>query len=171
MDNLTITNEEAEKYTIKIPEIPQSINLSQSNVNEIEVVLGDYEFILKDGKTYFVKKKPQYPTSYAECTEVMGWAPAHIEGYNGKLIKCLQKLLICRDTYWKIAGEQMGLNKPWEPDWSSDLLKYYISFYNDEVDKCVIQYSNKILVFPTEEMRDTFYENFKELIEICKELL
>ena len=27
------------------------------------------------------------------------------------------------------------------------------------------------LAFPTEEMRDAFYENFKELIEECKELL
>ena len=30
---------------------------------------------------------------------------------------------------------------------------------------------NKILAFPTEEMRDAFYENFKDLIEQCKELL
>lgn len=29
--------------------------------DEVEVILGDYEFVLKDGKTYFVKKKPQYP--------------------------------------------------------------------------------------------------------------
>ena len=28
-----------------------------------------------------------------------------------------------------------------------------------------------ILAFPTAEMRDAFYENFKELIELCKELL
>lgn len=29
----------------------------------------------------------------------------------------------------------------------------------------------KALAFPTAEMRDTFYENFKDLIEQCKELL
>ena len=28
-----------------------------------------------------------------------------------------------------------------------------------------------LLVFPTKEMRDTFYKNFKDLIEQCKELL
>ena len=28
-----------------------------------------------------------------------------------------------------------------------------------------------ILSFPTEEMRDAFYENFKEQIEVCKEFL
>jgi hypothetical protein len=30
---------------------------------------------------------------------------------------------------------------------------------------------NRILVFPTEEMRDAFYENFKDLIEKCKKFL
>ena len=30
---------------------------------------------------------------------------------------------------------------------------------------------NHILSFPTEEMRDAFYENFKDLIELCKEFL
>ena len=30
---------------------------------------------------------------------------------------------------------------------------------------------NMILIFPTEEMRDAFHENFKELIESVKELL
>ena len=40
--------------------------------DEVEVILGDYEFILKDGKTYFIKKKPQYPKTYEECCEIMG---------------------------------------------------------------------------------------------------
>ena len=35
-------------------------------------------------------------------------------GYSSFMI--LQKLIICRDVYWKIYGEQMGLGKPWEPD-------------------------------------------------------
>ena len=29
----------------------------------------------------------------------------------------------------------------------------------------------EVLSFPTAEMRDVFYENFKDLIEQCKELL
>ena len=69
--DITTTYGEIEKTTIKIPEFPQSINLTQSNVDEIEVVLGDYEFILKDGKTYFVKKKPKYPKTYEECCKVL----------------------------------------------------------------------------------------------------
>ena len=45
-----------------------------------------------------------------------------------------------------------------------DMLEYRISF---EVHSGY----NSILVFPTKEMRDAFYENFKDLIEECKELL
>ena len=29
----------------------------------------------------------------------------------------------------------------------------------------------QILTFPTKDMQDAFYENFKDLIEQCKELL
>ena len=91
----------------------------------------------------------------------------------------LQKLYICRDAYWKIAGEEMGLGKPWEPDWeNSEERRYCIVNINGEINlpekiltKWILKVTNKILVFPTEEMRDAFYENFKELIEQCKELL
>ena len=39
--------------------------------DEVEVILGDYEFVLKDGKTYFAKKKPQYPKTYEECAQIL----------------------------------------------------------------------------------------------------
>lgn len=171
--DITTTYEEMEKTMIKIPEFPQSINLSQSNVNEIEVVLGDYEFILKDGKTYFVKKKPQYPKTYDECCEVLDiLGNINIEGYKEELLLSLQQLLICRDAYWKLAGEQMGLGKPWEPDWNDVCDKYTIYIvYGNEIWRDKGQTINTLLAFPTMEMRDTFYNNFKELIEECKELL
>ena len=145
--------------------------------DEVEVNLGkDYEIQIRGDKTFIIKKQSQYPKTYEECCKLL--FPNSIElgkvltsGYNCELLKKLGELLICRDAYWKIIGEQMGLDKPWKPDWSNDLSKYYISFYNNKVDKGVINYSNKILAFPTEEMRDAFYENFKELIEKCKELL
>ena len=87
----------------------------------------------------------------------------------------LQKLIICRDIYWKIYGEQMGLNEPWEPKFGTCIL-FSINFYlyNDSFVLHKGEYSssdNRILAFPTEEMRDAFYDNFKDLIEQCKELL
>ena len=109
-----------------------------------------YEFHDENGnvinakKIVLEKKKPKYPKSYKECCEVLGLDTMENDasGYKHELIIRFQELLIARDAYWKIAGEEMGLGKPWEHD-----------------------FANTLLVFPTEEMRHAFYENFKELIE------
>ena len=95
-----------------------------------------------------------------------------VEVYGDELY-ALYQLLVCRNAYWKIAGKQMGLDAPWEPDWKKNDKKYIISVFED----AVIYFENEtfnrntILAFPTAEMRDAFYENFKELIKQCKELL
>ena len=86
------------------------------------------------------------------------------------------ELIRCRNAYWKIAGEHMGLEKSWEPDYDSGVNKYGIIYMNKVVQKSNPttnweRHLNKVLDFPTKEMRDAFYENFKVLIEKCKELL
>lgn len=92
-------------------------------------------------------------------------------GYKADLIISFQELYIARDAYWKIAGEQMGLDKPWEPDWNDLNRKYFISLTCDGIGLYDDFRNPQFLVFPTKEMRDAFYENFKDLIETCKELL
>ena len=141
--------------------------------DEVEVILGDYEFVLKDGKTYFVKKKPQYPKTYEECCKILGIEDRENGycGYEYELLGEFQKLYICRDAYWKIAGEQMGLGKPWKPDWNNVSDKHCIYFVSGEIWLTECQTRQCTLAFPTAEMRDKFYEKFKELIEFCKELL
>ena len=148
--------------------------------DKVEVILGDYEFVLKDGKTYFVKKKPKYPKTYKECCKVLGVneLPYMVYTWNRNEEVILQehqistiekldrfrKLLICRDAYWKIAGD-------WKPNFTNQEEKFIIANYYGKVYTAVATNYNRVLVFPTEEMRDAFYENFKELIEECKELL
>ena len=147
--------------------------------DEVEVNLGkDYEIQIRGDKTFIVKKKSQYPKTYEECCKILLLKPERatysVSGleYERHLIVNLQRLLICRDAYWKIAGEQMGLGKLWKPDWEkADEKKYCIVNTEGNVAKWVQKTTNKILAFPTEEMRDAFYENFKDLIELVKELL
>lgn len=119
--------------------------------------------------------KPQYPKTYEECCDVIGLHQLELPialGYKAEIIETLQQLLICRDAYWKIAGEQMGLDKPWEPDWLNvEQDKYVLFTHNNAICSNRYVLGHNILAFPTEEMRDAFYENFKELIETCKELL
>ena len=124
-----------------------------------------------------VNKKPKYPDNYEECVRIA----KNIHGYDihidapayRELMESFVKLLICQDAYWKIAGEEMGLGKPWEPDWQkTEERKFCIIRRSDNVvTKWETKSIARFLAFPTEEMRDAFYENFKDLIEQCKELL
>lgn len=141
--------------------------------DEVEVILGDYEFVLKDGKTYFVKKS-KYPKTYKECCDVLGLNTManDAQGYKEDLIIRFQELIIARDAYWKIAGKEMGLDKPWKPDWTNfKVNKFCIGVDRNITSSCDKVTGNKILAFPTAEIRDAFYDAFKELINEVKELL
>lgn len=135
-----------------------------------------YEFVDTDDTGVYLKPiKPKYPDNYEECVRIA----KNIHGYDihidvpayGELMESFVKLLICRDAYWKIAGEEMGLGKPWEPNWTTfeGMPAIFRFRYNIVCD--YVKHQHCLLVFPTKEMRDTFYENFKNEIEQCKELL
>ena len=123
-----------------------------------------------------VNKKPVYPKTYDECCKnvlkMVHWGmTVDVPMHYSPLIINFTKLLICRDAYWKIAGDEMGLGKPWEPDLENEEL-YCIQNYNKQITISRTNTAfNKILIFPNEKLRDMFYENFKDLIEQCKELL
>ena len=144
---------------------------------EVELKLGNYEIEVRNGKTYAILKKSKYPTTYEDCCDKInfkgGFKEILLSDNEYSLCISFIKLKRCRDAYWKIYGEELGLGKPWEPDWKKHDKKYIISVFED----AVIYFENEtynrnaILAFPTEEMRDVFHENFKDLIEQCKELL
>lgn len=130
----------------------------------------------EDGYFSWVNKKPKYPKTFDECLNILYCKSVlrTIIGHKTELLFNLEKLLICRDAYWKIAGKKMGSDGPWEPDYLKDANTIRYAIYNtgDEIVKLDGKlYRNYILCFPTIEMRDAFYENFKDLIEQCKELL
>ena len=125
----------------------------------------------------FLIPKKEYPKTYEGCCNVLNLGEdgrLYTKGYNASLIQSFQKLLICRDAYWKIAGDEMGLGKPWEPDFTNfeeDRYGLYTCANKIVLDSYGGGDVNVIITFPTEEMRDAFYENFKSEIESCKEFL
>ena len=129
---------------------------------------------LRLGKQEYVEKKPKYPTTYAECYDE-GNTELHfiyVDKDERDLYESFIQLIRCRNAYWKIAGEEMGLDKPWEPDWTNlDQLKYCIMVDVGEIITTSKIRGQHILAFPTEEMRDAFFKNFKKEIEQCKEFL
>ena len=139
----------------------------------------------------FLTPKPKYPQTYEECCKVLGVNPynyltiRNVHCYDGEEERTkyerdllgkfdfLWKLRICRDVYWKIAGEEMGLGKPWEPDYTNTSEKKFSIWVDFGEIKLggAFTTTQMVLSFPTAEMRDAFYENFKKEIESCKELL
>jgi hypothetical protein len=150
------------------------MSLANCELDEVEIILGDkFELKIKEGKYYAVKKQAKYPKTYKECCDVLGISTMDndAQGYKAYLIIRFQELLIARDAYWKIAGEEMGLVEAWEPNWYYDQFKYIILCRRNNIIKDTVTSKNSILAFPTEKMRDAFYENFKDLIEECKMFL
>ena len=137
-----------------------------------------YEFrdengnVISTTKIVLEKKKKEYPKTYEECAEMLGECAIMTHGYKRDLLNALQKLIVCRDAYWKIAGEEMELGEPWEPDWQDNTThKFIIHTIKDKIHCGVSLVKNHVLAFPTEEMRDAFKQNFDPDIEICKEFL
>lgn len=162
--------------------------------DETELVLGDnFEIKVRDGKTFVVKKQSQYPKTYEECCEVLDiqsdWHltfelnnPASFDLHICKEfeyvcnLEAFRKLLVCRDAYWKIAGEKIGLGKPWVPDYKIDedgtgTVKFCIKNMGGNIKKIETTESNTIFAFPNAEMRDAFHDNFGPEFEGCKEFL
>ena len=139
-------------------ELPEGYHFTDENGNVIDAK-----------KILLVKNTPTYPKTYKECCDVLGidTMDNDAEGYKYLLLIQFQELIIARDAYWKIAGDYLELDKPWEPDWNWCEYKFCIGTIHDEIEKFHAGNQNCILAFPTEEMRDEFHNNFKNLIEQC----
>lgn len=122
-----------------------------------------YKFRQRVFDKFVFEKMNDRPTDIIEALEILDLSMLGEENYRRGQLYALQQLLIFRDAWWKMAGD-------WKPDYKSS--KHSISIRRGKIDTEHTLYSrNYILVFPTIEMRDAFYENFKDLIEQCKELL
>lgn len=133
---------------------------------------------IEDGEIILKPKKKELPKTYGECCEVIGFSSEGDIVYSGKWVygyayleqhlkalRSFSKLIICRDAYWKLAGD-------WNPDWTDHTDKFVIQYVDGHLctNGKAMEYS-EVLAFPTAEMRGTFYDNFKNLIRKCKELL
>ena len=156
------------------------ITYNPTTKERVQIIRND-DYIFKDEngnvinttKIVLEKKKKEYPKTYEECCKVMNYCcnPISVKTiHKEELIRKFQFLILYRDAYWKIYGKENGLEKPWEPN--KDDIIFGISRIGGLIERFDDVLGNShILEFPTEEMRDAFYENFKEEIESCKELL
>lgn len=110
------------------------------------------------------EQKAPVPT-YEEAEE---WIrKEYAKGNNHLMMKdvleALRKLVILRDYY----------NEGWQPDWKSSkgFWKHSIVCYEGKIHKDLSYKISMIFTFKTEEIRDKFLEEQRELLEIAKPLL
>lgn len=158
------------KCTVMSKDLQPYKEETMEDIIKIDIPKG-YEFAgVDDDKQQVVFEKIgyQYPKTYKECFDVIGCDSKMVLGtmpvrYN--ILVKLEKLLICRDAYWKITGD-------WKPNVEDEKQdKYAISNVGGKMSPEYYGIYNSILCFPTREIRDIFFENFKDLIEQCKKLL
>lgn len=73
----------------------------------------------------------------------------------------LPQLIRLRDEY----------NEGWKPDWEIEYVKYYIKVYKNKWHLDYHSSAHCLLAFKTEETRDRFFEDHRDLIEIAKPFL
>ena len=80
---------------------------------------------------------------------------------DAEAILALIKLKRLRDTY----------RQGWIPDWAIDDAKHCIERFKGDFKATISYHTDCFLAFQSEEIRDKFYVNFKDLIETAKEFI
>ena len=167
-DKIVITAE-ADELTIE-PKNGKVIDLENSDLSVGKIVFKKKENELPTTWEDLEKVSGYYINTYGIVREVLGFSV--INGINvfptkAEAEACLALSQLCqlRDAY---NGEPLA---DW-CDWTNgNQEKYCIDIYKGEIYKDDYMNISKILSFKTEELRDKFFKNFRELIETAKPLL
>ena len=130
------------------------------------IIINDKEYKLdveKAKELGLLKAKDTKPRSWSEYCNNAGRNiyDKFSSCEESKAFVALGKLIQLRDAW---LGE-------WTPDWNNSEDKYYIWVLNGEMCIGTTIFSQCMLAFPTEEMRDDFLETFLDIIEQAKMFL
>ena len=120
----------------------------------------------ENGEVKIRRVEPEFPTDYEEAVDAINYdilTRMLVPQNMSRPVIALCNLLVCRNAWWEKLG--------WKPDWKEHDGKFVIRPNYDNVECSINATANRILNFPTEEVRDKFAETFKDLIEEAKELL
>ena len=120
----------------------------------------------ENGEVKIRKVEPKLPTTYEDAVDAINYdilTRMLVPQNMSRPVIALCNLLVCRNAWWQKLG--------WKPDWKEFDAKFVIrpNYYN--IEGSTNATGNRVLAFPTAEVRDKFAETFKDLIEEAKELL
>lgn len=149
-------------------EIPEGFEIDKENSSFDKIVFKKKENVLPkkwedliDVKGYFIDGTDNIIENYyCRCSEYNKNVYPTRELAEATL--ALSQLLQLRDVY----------NDGWVADWKrSTETKYGIIVRNDYITIENYCNTNRVLHFKTKKLRDEFFNNFKDLLEIAKPLL
>ena len=104
------------------------------------------------------------PKTFDECVKIVGINDGVLLCSSDVRAMEVEKLRICRDAYWRMAGF-------WKPDWKKNTKKHCVVIRDGRVGVATTIRKPHDFAFPTPEMADAFGKNFKKEFEACKEVL
>lgn len=116
---------------------------------------------IRDNKVILEKTREKLPESIQECCDFLGTTlDQNISGYKHEFLEITQKLYVVRDALWKWADN-------WKPEFNdANIKKYVIYKQNNKLKKDYCYQSEFIFAFPTEELRDHFYNIVENELKI-----
>ena len=131
-----------EKIVFKKIELPMSFD-------EMKII----DYYTTHGKVHHITNNPTYGENII--------APIYPTKEYAEAFWALSKLIWLRDAW----------NEGWKPNWRNNNRKYTIIVIHDEIQVDICYNAQELLVFEKQEVRDKFFNQFKNLIETAKPLL
>ena len=152
-------------------------------MKEIKIEVPEGYEIDKENSTFETikfKEMSKLPMSWEELGDITGY---YIDS-TSSLKNCYGYSSRGKENLWptlELAEAALALsqllqlrdrwNGDWKADWNKANEKYVITIIADIAQKEWFTSTNKVLAFKTPELRDKFFETFKDLIETAKPLL
>lgn len=160
--------------TIKIEtnewNIPEGYEIDREKSNELQIVFKKIEDKVRSWEEY--------------CNKIQGKSSYYIDNVDYKMISSqfestpfLEEFDNKEDAEaFAALGKLLKLRKDWigdwKPDWTDSDPKFIINNFKNKIEHGCTNFNiSRPMSFPTEEMRDEFYESFKDLLEVAKPLL
>ena len=130
-----------------------------------------YEMTSDDNGNIVLKAKISLPQTFGDCCKILNTQPSALptSGYATEELGDLERLLICRDAFYKAIG--FDIEKDFLMKWKNA----YVPIISKNDDGNICRKSGyaqfHLLPFPTTEDRDYFFDKFYDYIDKCKKFI
>jgi hypothetical protein len=151
-------------------DITKSDEYSKENIT-LKYDPNKYEMTSDDNGNIVLKAKISLPQTFEDCCNILNAQPSAspTSGYATEELGDLERLLICRDAFYKAIG--FDIEKDFLMKWKNA----YVPIISKNDDGNICRKSGyaqlHLLPFPKTEDRDYFFDKFYDYIDKCKKFI